>query len=308
MAAPGVNVYGVESNGTYGYDSGTSMAAPLVTGTIALVEAAHPSWSMSQVIDAVLDTTTPDPNLVGKVTTGGIVNATAAVANTDGPYVVSGTPDGSINSGSGLSSVVLNFNEEINPATFTPSQVTLTGPNGTISGVTVTAVSGSNDHQFTISFPTQTGAGAYTLKVAPTLQDWYGNDLNQNRNAVNGETTDAFTETIRQTVPGSTDLLSVTGIPSSVTAGTMETFTVTALCPNGGTDTGYLGTIAFSSTDTQAGLPASYTFETTDDGTHTFTVTFKTAGSQAITATDTANGAIIGTEENIIVQGAAASR
>ena len=95
------------------------MAAPLVTGTIALVEAAHPTWSMSQVIDAVLDTTTPDPALAGKVTTGGIVNAAAAVANTDGPYVVSATPDGSVNSASGLSSVQLNFNEEINPATFT---------------------------------------------------------------------------------------------------------------------------------------------------------------------------------------------
>ncbi len=306
LAAPGVNVYGVSSNGSYGYDSGTSMAAPLITGTIALVEAAHPSWSMSQVIDAVLDTTTPDPNLVGKVTTGGIVNAAAAVGNTDGPYVISGTPDGSVNNGSGLSSVVLNFNEEINPATFTPSQVTLTGPNGSISGVTVTPVPKSNDHQFTISFPTQSGAGAYTLKVAATLQDWYGNDLNQNRNGVNGESTDAFTETIRQTVPGSTDLLLVTGIPNAVTAGTPQTFSVTALSPNGGTDTSYLGTIVFSSTDTQAGLPASYTFKTGDAGTHNFTVTLKTAGSQAITATDTGNGAIIGTEENIIVQGAAA--
>ena len=66
------------------------MAAPLVTGTIALVEAAHPTWSMSQVIDAVLDHTTPDAALAGKVTTGGIVNAGAAVANTVGPYVVSG--------------------------------------------------------------------------------------------------------------------------------------------------------------------------------------------------------------------------
>ena len=77
--------------------SGTSMAAPLVAGTIALVEAAHPTWSMSQVIDAVLDHTTPDAALVGKVTTGGIVNAGAAVANTVGPYVVSGSPDGSVN-------------------------------------------------------------------------------------------------------------------------------------------------------------------------------------------------------------------
>ena len=67
-----------------------------------------------------------------------------------------------------------------------------------------------------------------------------------------------------------------------------------------------MGTIQFSSTDPQAVLPASYTFTAADAGTHTFTVTFKTAGAQSITATDTANGAIIGTEDNIIVQAAAA--
>ena len=76
----------------------------------------------------------------------------------------------------------LTFNEEINPATFTASQVTLTGPGGAISGVTVTAVSGSNDHKFDISFPAQTAAGTYTLKVGTGVQDWYGNAMNQNRN------------------------------------------------------------------------------------------------------------------------------
>src|SRR5262249_36075512 len=97
LAAPGVGVYSLKSNGSDGTLSGTSMAAPLVTGTIALVWSAHPTWSMSQVIDAVLDHTTPDPSLTGKVTTGGIVNAGSAVANTVGPYVVSGNPDGSVN-------------------------------------------------------------------------------------------------------------------------------------------------------------------------------------------------------------------
>ena len=116
-----------------------------------------------------------------------------------------------------------------------------------------------------------------------------------------------FVETIRQTAPGSSDLLSVTGIPTGGAAGTSETFTVTALSPNGGTDTSYLGTIQFSSTDPQAVLPGNYTFTAANAGTHTFTVTFKTAGTQAITATDTANAAIIGTEENIVVQPAAAS-
>jgi subtilisin family serine protease len=163
LAAPGVNILSTYDN-SYGYMTGTSMAAPFVTGTVALVEAAHPSWSMSQVMDAVLDHTTLDPALAGKVTTGGIVNAGAAVANTDGAYVVSATPSGTFTSASGLRTIQLTFNEEINPATFTPAQVVLTGPGGTISGVTVSAVAGSNNHRFTITFPTQTAAGTYTLK------------------------------------------------------------------------------------------------------------------------------------------------
>ena len=307
LAAPGLNVFGTGLNGAYGGDSGTSMAAPLVAGTLALVEAAHPTWSMSQVIDAVLDHTTPDPGLAGKVTTGGIVNAAAAVANTDGPYVVSGSPDGSVNAASGLSKVRLTFNEEIDPSTFTASQVTLTGPGGAISGVTVTAVSGSNNHKFDISFPTQSAAGAYTLNVGTGVHDWYGNALNQNRNLVNGEASDAFVETIRQTAPGSSDLLSVTGIPTGAVAGTSETFTVTALSPNGGTDTSYLGTIQFSSADPQAVLPGNYPFTAANAGTATFAVTFKTAGTQSITATDSLNPAIIGTEENFVVQPGSAS-
>jgi subtilisin family serine protease len=304
LAAPGVNLYGVGLNNTYVYDSGTSMAAPLVTGTIALVESAHPTWTMAQVIDAVLDTTTLDPALNGKVATSGVVNAAAAVANTDGPYVVSATPDGSINSAAGISTITLNFNEEINPATFTSSLVTLTGPSGAIAVTGVAAVSGSNDHQFTISFATQASAGTYTLKLAPSVQDWYGNNLNQNRNGVNGETSDAFTETIRQTAPGSSDLFSVTGVPSTVGAGTSQTFIVTALSPSGGTDASYMGTVQFSSSDPSAVLPSSATLT---NGTATFSVTFKTAGLQSITATDAANKAIIGTEENILVQAGVAS-
>ncbi len=308
LAAPGVNVYSMLSDGSYGTQSGTSMAAPLVTGTVALVEAAHPSWTMSQVIDALLDTVTPDPALEGKVATGGVVNAGAAVANTDGPYVVSASPDGSINRPGSLATVQLTFNEEINPATFTAAQVTLSGPGGVIptSEVSVNPVSTTNDHEFQVSFPAQTAAGTYTLRVGSDIQDWYGNDMNQNRNGINGEISDAFTETIRLTASGSTDLLSIAGVPAVTPAGTSETFTVTALDPNGGTDTGYIGTVDFTSTDSQAVLPADYTFTAADDGIHTFSVTFKTAGTQAITATDSANPAIAGTEDNITVAPGAA--
>ena len=303
LAAPGLSDYGLFNNNSYGIDSGTSMAAPLVTGTIALVEADHPTWTMSQVIDAVLDTVTPDSHLTGKVTSGGIVNAAMAVANTDGPHVASSSPVGSINSAAGLDGFQVTFNEEINPATFTPSQVTLTGPNGAIGGLTVSVVSGSNDHEFTISFAGQTAPGTYTLTVGPDIQDWYDNEMNQNGNGVNGEPSDAYTTTFQATTPA----FSVSGVPASVTAGAAQTFTVTAVGPGGVTDTSYIGTVHFTSSDPKAVLPANFTFTSADDGQYTFTVTFKTAGTQSITATDTSSSTMTGSEGGITVSPAAAS-
>src|SRR5262249_16687021 len=69
------------------------------------------------------------------------------------------------------------------------------------------------------------------------------------------------------------------------------------------TATGYRGTVDLTSTDTQAGLPADYTFTATDNGAHTFAVTLKTAGSQSVTATDTVTGSLTATRSGISVQG-----
>jgi hypothetical protein len=101
---------------------------------------------------------------------------------------------------------------------------------------------------------------------------------------------------------------SVAGFPSPTTAGASHTFTVTALNADGTVNTGYTGTVHFSSSDPQAVLPADYTFTAADQGVHTFTVTLKTAGSQSITATDTATGSITGSESGIVVQPAAAAQ
>jgi hypothetical protein len=100
---------------------------------------------------------------------------------------------------------------------------------------------------------------------------------------------------------------SVAGFPSSTTAGVAHTFTVTALNADGTVNTNYTGTVQFTSSDPQAGLPANYTFTAADQGVHTFTVTIKTAGTQSITATDTATGSITGSESGITVNPAAAS-
>jgi hypothetical protein len=100
----------------------------------------------------------------------------------------------------------------------------------------------------------------------------------------------------------------VTGFPSPSTAGVAGTFTVTALNANGTVNTGYTGTVHFSSSDPHAVLPADYTFLPGDQGTHTFSATLKTAGSQSLTGTDTVTGSITGSEAGIMVNPAAATQ
>jgi hypothetical protein len=109
------------------------------------------------------------------------------------------------------------------------------------------------------------------------------------------------------TTPAPSDQL-VISAPASATAGTPFSITITAVGTGGTTDTSYVGAVAFSSSDIQAGLPASYPFTTADAGSHTFTVTLKTAGSQSITATDVAAPSVTGTVSGIAVSPAPASQ
>src|SRR5262249_52647827 len=92
--------------------------------------------------------------------------------------------------------------------------------------------------------------------------------------------------------PAGASTLIVTGYPSPIQAGTGGSFTVTARDVFGNTVTGYTGTVSFSSSDAQAGLPSNYAFTGADAGVHTFSATLKTAGTQSVTATDTANAAV----------------
>jgi len=100
--------------------------------------------------------------------------------------------------------------------------------------------------------------------------------------------------------------LLLTGTPSSATAGAPIQLTVSAVDSSGQVVPGYTGTVHFTSTDTAAGLPGDYTFTAADNGVHTFSVTLKTAGSQALTVTDAMTG-ITGTQ-TVTVQAAAASQ
>lgn len=58
IVAPGVDVLSTSSDGSYSVKSGTSMAAPHVTGALAVVWSQNPSWTAQQVIDRIYDTVT----------------------------------------------------------------------------------------------------------------------------------------------------------------------------------------------------------------------------------------------------------
>jgi hypothetical protein len=80
-------------------------------------------------------------------------------------------------------------------------------------------------------------------------------------------------------------------VPPAATAGAQFNATISISDGFGTINTGYAGTVHFTSTDPAAVLPADSTLT---NGTGTFPVTLKTAGNRTITATDTVNNSITG--------------
>jgi hypothetical protein len=85
-------------------------------------------------------------------------------------------------------------------------------------------------------------------------------------------------------------------VAGSAVAGKPLSVTVSALTANSTADVSYTGTVHFTSTDPQAVLPADYTFVPSDDGTHIFSLTLKTSGSQSVTVADSGNSALHATQ------------
>jgi hypothetical protein len=98
------------------------------------------------------------------------------------------TPGNGGNSLPGLDHVRLSFNAAVNPLTFNPGTVvSFTGPNGAVPVTGVSAVPLTDDTQFDVSFDPLGTTGSYTLVLGPTMQDLYGNKLDQNNNGIPGE-------------------------------------------------------------------------------------------------------------------------
>ncbi len=191
LAAPGVDIYSTQPSNSYSTASGTSMASPHVAGVAGLVKSQHPNWSATQIVDQILSTVDFLPALEQRTVTAGRLNAARAVGVPDlaGPQIIAANPSGG--TGGPVSKVRLTFNEPIDPASLTAADVvSFVGPGGPIAVASVSAVAGSSQRKFDISFSPQIARGDYVLILGPAIFDLSGNPLNQDGDETNGEMTD----------------------------------------------------------------------------------------------------------------------
>jgi subtilisin family serine protease len=78
LMAPGVTIYSTLPGDSYGYKTGTSMAAPHVAGIAGLLLARDPTLTYAQLKAAILSTVDPIASVATKLVTGGRANAHAA--------------------------------------------------------------------------------------------------------------------------------------------------------------------------------------------------------------------------------------
>ncbi len=83
LAAPGVDIVSTVPGGEYGSKRGTSMATPMVSGALALLEAAEPGMSVQEAITRLGESVDPLPALKGRVITGGRLNLFRLLAHAD---------------------------------------------------------------------------------------------------------------------------------------------------------------------------------------------------------------------------------
>jgi hypothetical protein len=100
---------------------------------------------------------------------------------------------------------------------------------------------------------------------------------------------------------GTVASFALSGLPFIDYSGVAEAVTITAKDALGNTDVGYLGTLHFHSSDASAQLPADYTFQPTDQGTQTCSITFLTPGVQSLIVNDTVTKSARGSQFGVSV-------
>jgi len=214
--------------------------------------------------------------------------------------------------------------------------------NSSITGTATVNITAAVATHLTITAPTTASVGT-VLNVTITAKDQFENTVSGYTGTIHLTSTDgqavlpadfvltggtkqvsvklrtAGTWTITATDTANASLTATTGsinvgalaakliitAATTATAGSSLTFTVTAKDASGNTVPSYTGTTHITSTDPNAILPADATLT---NGVGTFSITFKTATTVTITATDTVTATIKGSSGGIVVSAAPASQ
>jgi hypothetical protein len=186
-------------------------------------------------------------------------------------------------------------------------------------GLVVTALDAADvvvqDYTGTVHFTSSDGAASLPLDYTFTAGDLGTHSFASGATLrTAGAQVVTATDTVTASLTGVSNVVTVNPgpaaqfvvtAPATATAGVAFSITVTARDAFGNTATGYAGTVHFTGTDPAAVLPADSTLT---NGVGTFNATLKTAGTQALTATDTIIPALTGISGPIQVNAAATAR
>ena len=127
LAAPGTNIFSTYGD-NYGYSSGTSMAAPFVSGTLALMVSQNGALTVAGLKARLLSSVDALPQWAGVTVTGGRLNAFAALLSS-----TETVPGGSL-AGTGWSNADVGTTGTVGRASLTAGAFQVTGAGADVWG------------------------------------------------------------------------------------------------------------------------------------------------------------------------------